>query len=66
MSLTVEERKERENRLFPGIEKYLSFSMTARVAGSTHSVLLAINVILVKECEESLLSCSTGTFLQQL
>ena len=33
--------------------KNLSFTMTARVAGSTHSVLLAMNVILVKECEES-------------
>ena len=27
--------------------------MTARVAGSTHSVLLAMNVILVKGCDES-------------
>ena len=27
--------------------------MTAWVAGSTHSVLLAMNVILVKDCEKS-------------
>ena len=30
-----------------------SFTMTVPVAGSTHSVLLPMNVILVKECEES-------------
>ena len=69
MSLAVEERKERENQLFPlllvhfvsntlcsslpGRGKYISFTMTAQVAGSTHSVLLEINVIFVKECEES-------------
>ena len=40
MSLTVGERNEREN-------------MTARVAGSTQSVLSAMNMILVKECKES-------------
>ena len=58
MSLTVEERKKRENLLFPpllmrGRGKYLSFTMTAQVAGSTHSVLLEMNVIFVKEGEES-------------
>ena len=37
--------------LFRGRGKYLSFTMTARVAGST--MLLEMNVIFVKECEES-------------
>ena len=39
--------------LFRAGGKYLSFTLTARVAGSTHSVLLEMNVIFVKECEES-------------
>ena len=34
-------------------EKLFSFTMTARSAGSTQSLLLPMNVILVKECEES-------------
>ena len=38
---------------FSIIGENIYFTMTARVAGSTHSVLLAMNVILVRECEES-------------
>ena len=41
--------------------------MTAWVAGSTHIVLLPMNVILAKECEESKLSVSIGMeFFEQL
>ena len=40
--------------IVPGRGKNVSFTMTARVAGSTHSVLLTMNVIFVKECEESI------------
>ena len=39
--------------LFSGIGKISLFTMTVWVAGSTHSVLLPMNVILAKECEES-------------
>ena len=40
MSLTVEERKERENRLFPGIEKYLSFSIFVELGGGVDDALI--------------------------
>ena len=51
---TIEgEGKSSDSLLFPGRGKNLSFTMTAWVAGLTHSVLLAMNVILVKECKES-------------
>ena len=49
----TKEQKLLSGLLFPGRGKNLSFSMTARVAQSTHGVLLAMNVILVKECEKS-------------
>ena len=39
----------RHTLLFPGREKKTFFTMTPQVAGSTHSVLLPMNVILVKE-----------------
>ena len=35
------------------LQKYLFFTVTILVNGSTHSVLLPMNVILGKECEES-------------
>ena len=55
---------------FPVWGKSLSFTMTVQVAGLTNSVLLAMNVFLVKECDknnfppplESSLSFSNGTF----
>ena len=48
----TEEQKLLSGLLFPGRGKNFSFTVSARVAGSTHSVLLAMNVILMKECEE--------------
>ena len=48
----TKEQKLLSGLLFPGRGKNLSFTMTAGVAGLTHSVLLAMNVILLKECEE--------------
>ena len=55
--------------LFPGIGKIYLFTMTVWVTGLTHSVLLPMNVILAKECEErnsptprKWTSFSTGTF----
>ena len=84
MSLPVGEINERENQLFPPLlvhfvsyflvyyslvgGKHLSFTMTAWVPGVTHSVLLAMNVILLKEFEESnpSLSFLIETFFEQL
>ena len=39
--------------IIPWYGENISFSMTVPIAGLTHSVLLPMNVILVKECEES-------------
>ena len=39
--------------IIPWYGENISFTMTVPIAGWTHCVLLQINVILVKECEES-------------